>query len=255
MPGETRRTVLRAARLAARRSAGPAPAGGRAGRVHRVRNVVPRRADGRSRSAGARGRAGPSRGRPDGGGLARGRDAGHARGGRGVLRAEVARDGRGRLAARRARRRGRRRDARGRGLVVPHRELHVRGRGDRRAEGRGRVLAPGRGRGGAQALRAGAVAVEDPRCRRGARLADGAGGGAEASRGRLGLGRGASHRAAPPRPPGRSGRVGARLRARGRGPCRRARRATQSPRSRRSAARRLSCRPGIRRWTSSASSS
>ena len=76
----------------------------------------------------------------------------------------------------------------------------------------------GRGRGGAPADRAGAVAGKDPRRGRGPRLADGAGGGAEAARGSVGLGRRASHRTAAARPSRRDRPDGARLCPRGRGP-------------------------------------
>ena len=49
--------------------------------------------------------------------------------------------------------RGDRLHARARAVVVPHRELHVRRRGDRRAARRGHRLAPGGGRGGAASSR------------------------------------------------------------------------------------------------------
>ena len=89
------------------------------------------------------------------------------------------------LAARRARRRGDRLHAGARAVVVPHGELHLRGRGDRGAAGRGHLLARRRGRGGARprseplpAQSKILVAGRRPR------LADRAGGGAEAARGR-----------------------------------------------------------------------
>ena len=66
--------------------------------------------------------------------------------------------------------------------------------------------------------RAGDGSLPIARGRRGPRLADGAGGGAEAPRGRLDRGRGAPHRAAPPRPPRRHRRDRPLLRPRGRGP-------------------------------------
>ena len=73
-----------------------------------------------------------------------------------------------------------------RGELVPHGELHGRGRDDRGAERRGRVVATRGGRGGAR--RAGAPGLR-PRAlaRRGSRprLADRAGGRAEAARGRI----------------------------------------------------------------------
>ena len=62
------------------------------------------------------------------------------------------------------------------------------------------------------------------RRRRRPRLADGAGGGAQAARGRVRGGRGAPDRAAPARPPRGGRRDRARVRARGRGPRGRARR-------------------------------
>ena len=91
------------------------------------------------------------------------------------------------LAARRARRRGRRLHAGDREVVVPHGELHLRGRGDRGAARRGHRVASGRrSRRRLRLAEPAPGAVEDPRRRRRPRLADGAGGGAEAARGRLG---------------------------------------------------------------------
>ncbi len=137
--------------------------------------------------------------------LARGRDAADARGGPRLPRAEVGSSpARRRLAARRARRRG----------VVCTPELerswcHTASytcavAAIARAARRGhRQWLAGRGRGGARPREPAPVQDEDPRRRRGPRLADCAGGGAEAARGRVDVGRRAPDRAAPARPPRR----------------------------------------------------
>ena len=103
------------------------------------------------RGAGARARP-PSgtRRRPARARLPRGRDAAHARGCARLARPALARHRPGRRADRRAVRRGRRLHAGDRGELVPHRELHVRGRRDRGAARRGHLVAAGGRRGGAR---------------------------------------------------------------------------------------------------------
>ena len=102
-------------------------------------------------------------------------------------------------------------------------------------------LARAGGRGGAPARGRGAGAGQDPRRRRGPRLADGAGGGAEAARGRVGLGRRAPDGAAAARLPRGGRRARARVRAGRRRAERPSARTMPCARWRRSAARRRSC--------------
>ena len=140
-------------------------------------------------------------------------------------------------AARGAVRRGRRRDARGRGELLPHgRATPARSRRSPRCAARTSRWLPDAV---AERLAGERLPVSEHErwCRRrGPRLADRAGGGAEAARGRVRGRRGAPARGAPARAPRRDRRERALLRARGRGPRGRARRRDASPRSRRSAA-------------------
>ena len=117
-----------------------------------------------------------------------------------------------------------------------------------------RLRAGRRSGGGARRPRAGVRSRAVPDRGRGARLADGAGGGAEAARGRVRGRRGARDGAAAARPSGGGRRDGALLRARGRGAGGRASRARRPRRCGSSGARRRWWRPRIRWWTSSASS-
>ena len=94
-------------------------------------------------------------------------------------------------------------------------------------------------------VRAGAGADEDPRRGRRPRLADRAGGGAEAPRGRVDLGRRAPHRAAPARPPGRDRRDACAPTCSKARAARPSARATRPPRCASSAARRRSSRRSI----------
>ena len=138
MPGETTRALLAQPEWLRARADRPAAARGRARRLHRLRHLVPRGADRRAGGAGARGGARAAGGRPARLRLARGRDAADVRGRAGLPRRDVARH-----RQRRARRspssptRSSSCTPGARALVVPHRELHVRGRGDRGAARRG----------------------------------------------------------------------------------------------------------------------
>ncbi len=83
-------------------------------------------------------------------------------------------------------RRGRHRDSRGRGELLPHRELHVGRRNPRRASGGGRLVASRRRLGRARRRAAAGLGTRPlAACRRGARLADRPGGCVEAARGRV----------------------------------------------------------------------
>src|SRR3954463_15547624 len=106
--GDARRDAARgpgAARVAVARAGGAAAAGGGSRRLRRLRDVLPRGADGGVGDAVAGGGARAPGGGPDGLRLPRGGDAADGGGGAGVLRPEVARHRRGGLTARRARRR------------------------------------------------------------------------------------------------------------------------------------------------------
>ena len=153
-------------------------------------------------------------------------DAADARGRRVVRRPEVARDREGGGPTRGALRRGRRRDARGRGELLPHRQLHLaRSRRSRRSGARTSSWLPAAV---ADELDGERLPVSATRAlavrRRGARLADRPGGCVEAARRRLPGRRGAPARGAPARAPRRCRRERSLLRARGRGPRGRARR-------------------------------
>ena len=106
--------------------------------------------------------------------------------------------------------------------LVPHGELHVGGRRARGAPGPRHLGASGGCRGGARAARARHRARAFPDRRRRQRLADGAGGGAQASRGGVRGGRGAPAQSSSSTAtsPGSTRRCA--RRARGRGPGRRA---------------------------------
>ena len=206
-------------------------------RAHRVRHVVPRRPDRRPRGAGARGRARPAGGRRPRLRLARGRHGADARGGARVPRRRLARHGEAVLAARRPCGRGDRRDAAGRALVVPHRQLHLCGGGDRRAARPRHRVAPVRGRGGARRAAGARPAGARADRRRRPRLADRPGSGAQAARRRVGRRRALRDRAAAARLPRRGRARHAGVRAAGRrtrrGACRRARHRARGARSRR----------------------
>ena len=135
-----------AARVAGAGTGGAAVPRRGAAPLHRLRHVVPRGVDGGRGGASPRARSGCRRGlRPRARGgpardrLPRGRDAAHARGGPRLARPEVARHRNAGEPDGRALRRGRRLYARDRGELVPHGELHLRGRRARGAPGRGRL--------------------------------------------------------------------------------------------------------------------
>ena len=172
----------------------------RAAPLHRLRHLVPRGVDRRGGGSGARARArARARRRPARPRLARRGDA--------DSRSRPRARGAGRSGSSPARPTARspssatrcRVHAGDRGELVPHRELHVRGRDARGASRRRRLVAAGRRCRGARSpgpiVRAGAVAHR--RC--GPRLADGARSGLEVARGRVGRRGGIRDRAAPPR--------------------------------------------------------
>ena len=173
---------------------------------------------------------------------------------RGLRRARLARDGQGREPARRARRRGPRRGARDRGVLLPYGELHLRGRGACRPARRRRLRASGGGRASARRARA----RLRPRARRHRRRR--AATGRPRRRRRSSCAKGPTWPRRPTRPSssctGTSPRSTSRVRAfvlegEGRRPSERRRRACARRARRRDHAR---AHGAIRSWTSSASS-